>query len=116
MAEAKITDGPIIRAINKAGPAGHERGGELEQIKFLLGHMSVQTMERYLGCKHRQRFNRDRAGVDSHLTLADLQTLILLGFRVAEGNPLLRSRLVSRARREDITFSRETRWHPSGPA
>ena len=27
------------------------RGGELEQIQFLLGHMSVQTTEPYLGCK-----------------------------------------------------------------
>ena len=28
-------------------------GGELEQIQFLLGHMSVQTTERYLGCTQR---------------------------------------------------------------
>jgi len=28
-------------------------GGELEQIQFLLGHLSVQTTERYLGCKQK---------------------------------------------------------------
>ena len=33
----------------------HESGGELEQIQFLLGHVSVQTTERYLGCKQRFR-------------------------------------------------------------
>jgi hypothetical protein len=26
-------------------------GGELEQIQFFLGHASVQTTKRYLGCK-----------------------------------------------------------------
>jgi len=30
-------------------------GGELEQIQFLLGHVSVQATERYLGCKQRLR-------------------------------------------------------------
>ncbi len=30
-------------------------GGELEQIQFLLGHVSVETTERYLGCKQRLR-------------------------------------------------------------
>jgi site-specific recombinase XerD len=29
----------------------HTAGGEIEQIKFLLGHASVLTTERYLGCK-----------------------------------------------------------------
>ena len=28
-------------------------GGELEQIQFLLGRVSVQTTERYLGCTQR---------------------------------------------------------------
>jgi integrase len=32
----------------------HSSGGELEQIQFLLGHASVQTTERYIGC--RQKF------------------------------------------------------------
>ena len=33
----------------------HNAGGELEQIQFLLGHVSVQTTEKYLGCKQRFR-------------------------------------------------------------
>jgi site-specific recombinase XerD len=33
----------------------HSARGELEQIQFLLGHVSVQTTERYLGCKQRIR-------------------------------------------------------------
>ena len=42
----------------------HEAGGELEQIQFLLGHVPVQTTERYLGCK--QRF---RNAVNDHIGL-----------------------------------------------
>ncbi len=93
MMEARITEGPIFRAINKAGRIAtnglspkiiwgvvkkacracnlgnvaphdlrrtcarlcHERGGELEQIQLLLGHVSAQTTERSLGCKQRLR-------------------------------------------------------------
>jgi site-specific recombinase XerD len=33
----------------------HVAGGELEQIQFLLGHASVHTTERYLGCKQELR-------------------------------------------------------------
>src|SRR5215469_14576824 len=43
----------------------HDSGGELEQIQFLLGHVSVQTTEKYLGCK--QRFRRavnDQLGIE----------------------------------------------------
>jgi site-specific recombinase XerD len=43
----------------------HDSGGELEQIQFLLGHVSVQTTEKYLGCK--QRFRQavnDRLGIE----------------------------------------------------
>ena len=42
----------------------HQAGGELEQIQFLLGHVSIQTTERYLGCK--QRF---RNAVNDHIGL-----------------------------------------------
>ncbi len=31
----------------------HGCGGELEQIRFLLGHASVQTTERYIGSKQK---------------------------------------------------------------
>jgi site-specific recombinase XerD len=43
----------------------HTSGGELEQIQFLLGHVSVQTTERYLGCKQRIRSAvNDRIGIE----------------------------------------------------
>lgn len=41
-------------------------GGELEQIQFLLGHISVQTTERYLGCTQRiASAVNDRIGIEA---------------------------------------------------
>jgi integrase len=42
----------------------HQAGGELDQIQLLLGHVSIQTTERYLGCK--QRF---QDAVNDHIGL-----------------------------------------------
>jgi hypothetical protein len=42
----------------------HSGGGELDQIQFLLGHVSVQTTERYLGCKQ-----RIRGAVNDHICI-----------------------------------------------
>ena len=43
----------------------HAAGGEIEQIQFLLGHVSVQTTERYPECKPRLRGAvNDRIGVE----------------------------------------------------
>jgi integrase len=43
----------------------HIAGGELEQIQFLLGHASVQTTERYLGCEQKLRDAiNDKIGIE----------------------------------------------------
>ena len=43
----------------------HMAGGEMEQIQFLLGHVSVQTTGKYLGSKQRLRGAvNDRIGIE----------------------------------------------------
>ena len=43
-------------------------GGELEQIQFLLGHVSVETTERYLGSKQKLRDAvNDRMGLEPEI-------------------------------------------------
>jgi integrase len=43
----------------------HLAGGELDQIQFLLGHVSIETTERYLGCKQKLRTAvNDRIGIE----------------------------------------------------
>lgn len=41
------------------------QGGELEQIQFLLGQVSIETTEHYLGCKQRfQNAVNDSIGLE----------------------------------------------------
>jgi len=43
----------------------HLANGELDQIQFLLGHLSIQTTERCLGCKQRlSRAVNDKLGIE----------------------------------------------------
>jgi integrase len=43
----------------------HLAGGELDQIRFLLGHVSIQTTERYLGCRQKLRCAvNDKLGIE----------------------------------------------------
>jgi integrase len=68
----------------------HAAGGELEQIQFLLGHVSIQTTERYLGCKQRIRSAvKDRIGIEPK---GDWRT----GGPIGEGWPTIHSQSFAR--------------------
>ena len=53
----------------------HAAGGALEQIQFLLGHVSVETTERYPGCKQgRHNAVNDKSGSnhEAHLPISHI--------------------------------------------
>jgi len=77
LSAADIRHGKLFRCVCRKGTVWgtevtekvarfcHDSGGELEQIQFLLGHVSVQTTEKYLGCKQRLREAvNDRIGIE----------------------------------------------------
>jgi site-specific recombinase XerD len=56
----------------------HNAGGELEQIQFLLGHVSVQTTEHYLGCRQRlKNAVNDCIGIEPQDDASAAQTEVL---------------------------------------
>ena len=70
----------------------HDSGGELEQIQFLLGHVSVQTTEKYLGCKQRFRHAvNDRLGIGPD----SVQPCTLAGSSIGEQPQHMNSKQVS---------------------
>jgi integrase len=59
-----------------------KNGGDLEQIKFLLGHASIQTTERYLGTE--QRLPSPSTTTWGYESIIWLATLILSTWRFHE--------------------------------
>ncbi len=74
MTEGALGDRANAAGIDKLAPHDlrrtcarlcHLAGGELDQIQFLLGHVSIQTTEHYLGFKQKLRFAvNDKIGIE----------------------------------------------------
>jgi hypothetical protein len=54
-AAARAGERLASRDLRRYARLGHLAGGELDQIRFLLDPVSIQTTERYFGCKQRLR-------------------------------------------------------------
>ena len=65
LAAAAIDRGKLFRRVNKVGRTTTHREASWSRFNFLLGHVSVQTTERYFGCKQRIRSAvNDRIGIE----------------------------------------------------
>jgi hypothetical protein len=81
----------------------HQAGGEPEQIQFLLGHVSIETTERYPGCK--QPLRNALSGNKIHCSGKFTQSCLAI-------RQTLRPRFVLSC--ENLTVSRfECFWHPA---
>jgi len=83
-------------------PLCHAAGGELEQIQFLLGHISIQTTERYLAAKQRiHGAVNDKIGIEPPDSASCSLSALPTKHQRRTGNKVVRYRL----REEDPEYS-----------